>query len=323
MSSRVQRIAVTTGDPDGIGSEVAAKALALLGPQKNSRFYFWRSPETPRKHLRLLDQKFQRVTVSTLDEALKLEGLKPKQLIDINSVHAPAKWVELSALACLSKSLDAIATGPLSKTSIRQSGFRQLGHTEILKSVSQVQNLFMGFLGKKFNVMSVTGHIPLKDVPTRLTAELLEKALLTAHDFATRIFGTRKKPLALVGLNPHAGEAGLIGGEEETLYAHALQFAKNHNIPVAGPLVPDAAFLPSQWKNYSMYLCPYHDQALIPFKMIHTQESGAHVTMGLPFVRTSVDHGTAKDIFNKNKANPNSMLDALRWAIKLLNTRNA
>jgi 4-hydroxythreonine-4-phosphate dehydrogenase len=316
------RVAVTTGDPDGIGSEVACKALAKLGAQKSARFLLWRSPETPKKHLSLLDKKFDRVTVSSLEEALKIEGLKPKQIVDICSTHAPAKWVESTALACLSRNLDAIVTGPLSKTSMRQAGFRQLGHTEILKNVSQSKNLFMGFLGNKFNVMAITGHIPLKDVPGRLSADLIEKAIMTAHEFTTRVMGQKKKPLALVGLNPHAGEAGLIGGEEETIYQHAIAYAQKNNIPLEGPLVPDAAFLPANWKKFSMYVCPYHDQALIPFKMIHTQDSGAHVTLGLPFVRTSVDHGTAKDIFNKNKANPNSMLDALHWAMHLLQKRS-
>lgn len=316
------RVAITTGDPDGVGSEVACKALAKLGAQKNVRFYLWRSPEAPKKHLRLLDKKFERVTVSSLDEALSLGPLKARQLLDINSSEAPAKWVERSAIACLNKTFDAMATGPLSKTSIRDAGFRELGHTEILKTVSQSKHLFMGFVGRQFNVMSMTGHIPLQEVPGRLTNDLIEKAILVAHQFSSRLGQNKKKPLALVGINPHAGERGLIGNEENLVYQSALEFAKKNKIAVEGPLVPDAAFLPTNWKKYSMYLCPYHDQALIPFKMVHTQNSGAHITLGLPFIRTSVDHGTAKDIFNKNKANPNSMFDALHWALRLLPKRS-
>ncbi|MCB0363235.1 MAG: 4-hydroxythreonine-4-phosphate dehydrogenase PdxA, partial [Bdellovibrionales bacterium] len=127
----------------------------------------------------------------------------------------------------------------------------------------------------------------------------------------------REKPIALVGLNPHAGEDSLIGNEEEKIFLTALKEADRNKIAVEGPLVPDAAFSPENWSRYSVFVCPYHDQGLIPFKMIHGQKSGVHITMGLPFVRTSVDHGTAKNIFGKNRANPNSMVEALKWAIML------
>ncbi|MES2962733.1 MAG: 4-hydroxythreonine-4-phosphate dehydrogenase PdxA, partial [Bdellovibrionota bacterium] len=118
-------------------------------------------------------------------------------------------------------------------------------------------------------------------------------------------------------LNPHAGEEGLIGESELDVHAKALAFAAEKKIAVEGPLVPDAAFFEKNWKRYSVFVANYHDQGLIPFKMIHGQESGIHVTMGLPFVRTSVDHGTAKDIFGKDKADPRSMYQALEWAIRL------
>ena len=122
--------------------------------------------------------------------------------------------------------------------------------------------------------------------------------------------------MALVGLNPHAGEKGLIGKfESENLKPVLTQIKKKHS--VEGPLVPDAAFFDDNWKKYSTYVCLYHDQGLIPFKMVHGQDSGVHLTLGLPFIRTSVDHGTAKNIFGKNKANPNSMIEAVDWAIKL------
>ena len=125
------------------------------------------------------------------------------------------------------------------------------------------------------------------------------------------------RPIAILGLNPHAGEQGLIGSVENRIHAKVLETAAEEKLNVDGPLVPDAAFFPKNWSKYSVFVANYHDQGLIPFKMTHGQESGVQVTMGLPFVRTSVDHGTAKDIFGKNKADPRSMLQALEWAIRL------
>jgi 4-hydroxy-L-threonine phosphate dehydrogenase PdxA len=118
----------------------------------------------------------------------------------------------------------------------------------------------------------------------------------------------------LLGLNPHAGEKGIIGSEEGQVFSHALSSVRAAGMKVFGPLSPDAAFMKENWKQYSLYVCCYHDQGLIPFKMIHGQDDGVHVTVGLPFIRTSVDHGTAKDIFGKNRANPQSMLAAIKLA---------
>jgi 4-hydroxythreonine-4-phosphate dehydrogenase len=125
------------------------------------------------------------------------------------------------------------------------------------------------------------------------------------------------RPLALLGLNPHAGEEGIIGDTEKKIHHSVIESARERGVKIEGPLVPDAAFFEKNWSEYSVYIANYHDQGLIPFKMIHGQESGIHLTMGLPFVRTSVDHGTAKDIFGKNKADASSMTLAIEWAIRL------
>ncbi|MBV2169923.1 MAG: 4-hydroxythreonine-4-phosphate dehydrogenase PdxA [Bdellovibrio sp.] len=309
------RIALTTGDIDGIGFEVAAKALYKIGPQKNVQILLWRSEGASEKYLALIDKKWPRITVDSLEEALKIKG---PYLIDIASDLSPAKWVELSAMACLNKKIHALATAPLSKTSIKEAGFKDLGHTDILKRLSKTQYVNMGFVGNKFNVVLATAHEPLSKVTKTLNLQVLQEALLNANELRKRLPGTQKpKPIGILGLNPHAGERGLIGHEETELFPKILAFAHKKKIPVEGPLVPDAAFFPTSWKRFSLYLALYHDQGLIPFKMIHGQDSGVHISLGIPFVRTSVDHGTAKDIFGKNKANPQSMIDALRWAIKL------
>lgn len=320
--ARPIRIAITTGDADGIGTEIAAKALAKIGPRSGVHFYLWRSPQCPVKHLRQIDSKFKRITVSGWPEALEETPASSRELVDINSNLPPARWVEAVAKASLYGHIDGIATAPISKTGIIASGIKAIGHTEILKNVSDAENIFMGFVGKEFNVLLATGHMPLKEVSSRLSADIIFSALESADQMRT-LLPPRKAnlPIALVGLNPHAGEEGLIGHEEDEKFSQALERAKKNKIPVEGPLVPDAAFFPVNWKKYSVFVSPYHDQGLIPFKMIHGQDSGVHITMGLPFVRTSVDHGTAKNIFGKNKANPNSMIEAINWAIRLTQSR--
>ena len=309
------RIALTTGDADGIGLEVTAKALHHLGPQPNTQFILWRSEGASDKYLKLIDKKFERIVVDTLSDALKVTG---PYLIDIATEEPPAYWVEASAKACLKKDLQAMATAPLSKTSIKEAGYRDLGHTDILKRISKSRHVHMGFLGNMFNVVLTTAHIPVRDISKHLSFSTLAEALLNADGLRQKLPANQaKKPIGILGLNPHAGEQGLIGQEELLFFPELLKFAKEKKIPVVGPLVPDAAFFPANWGKYSVYLCLYHDQGLIPFKMIHGQDSGVHMTLGIPFIRTSVDHGTAKDIFGQNKANPNSMIDAVRWAVKL------
>ncbi|QDK36107.1 4-hydroxythreonine-4-phosphate dehydrogenase PdxA [Bdellovibrio sp. NC01] len=309
------KVVLTTGDSDGIGFEVTAKALHKIGPQKGVQFFLWRCEDASKKYLKLIDEKFTRITVDDFSEALKVEG---PYLVDIASDLSPAEWVEITAKACYQKKVDAMATAPLTKTSIQESGFKDLGHTDILKRISKTKNVHMGFIGEHFNVVLATGHLPINKVPKHLSFSVVAEALLHADQLRRKLApAIAKKPIAVLGLNPHAGEEGLIGQEELLIFPNLKSFAQEHEIPVEGPLVPDAAFFPVNWKKYSVYVSLYHDQGLIPFKMIHGQDSGVHVTLGIPFVRTSVDHGTAKDIFGKNKANPSSMIDAIRWAIKL------
>ncbi|WP_413559216.1 4-hydroxythreonine-4-phosphate dehydrogenase PdxA [Bdellovibrio sp. HCB209] len=310
-----KRIALTTGDDDGIGFEVTAKALHKIGPQKGVQFFLWRNDNASAKYLKLIDQKFTRITVDDLDEGLKIEG---PYLVDICSDLSPAHWVEISAKACMKKNLDGMATAPLSKTLIKDSGFKDLGHTDILKRVSKTKTAHMGFAGSEFNVVLATGHLPVSQITKHISFSTVAEGLLSA-DLLRRALpkAQQSKPIGVLGLNPHAGEEGMIGKEEQMVFPNLISFAKEKKIPVTGPLVPDAAFFKENWKKFSVYLCLYHDQGLIPFKMVHGQDSGVHITLGIPFIRTSVDHGTAKDIFGKNKANPNSMIDAIRWAINL------
>lgn len=306
------RILITSGDADGIGWEVTAKALHAIGPKKGVQFiYFRHSQSINGKGQPKLSGKFKHAVVTSLQEA-SLQPFDYKTAIEIRSSRSPAHWVEEGARGCMQGEFQALVTAPLSKTSIIASGMRDIGHTEILARVSGAKHLHMGFIGKYFSVVLASGHQPLQTALFDLNSEKYQHALAAAAQLRSLLPAKQRKlPIALVGVNPHAGEGGLLGSEEDWM----RQFVDQKTI--VGPLVPDAAFLKSNWKLYSVYLCPYHDQGLIPFKMVHGFTSGVHLTLGLPFVRTSVDHGTAKEIFGKNRAEAGSMKDALFVAMRL------
>lgn len=317
----MKSIGITTGDPDGIGLEVAVKALTRVGPQRDFRFYLFRSPHIQPSLARKLSKSFRRRQFSSWPEALEYKSKNKKDLLEIVSPSVAPFWVETAAQACRLGTLDAMVTAPLSKQLIQTSGMKDIGHTDILKRVTGKRSAFMGFVGKHFCVVLATSHIPIAQVSSALTAEVLAEAVRAALELRSQLApGKRRLPIALLGLNPHAGDGGLIGTEEGGVFRDALRMLKTqfpqNNFPVVGPLVADAAFLKSNWSKYSVYVACYHDQGLIPFKAFHGYDSGVHLTLGLPLKRTSVDHGTAKDIYGKNKAQPGSMISALKWAMK-------
>lgn len=310
-----RRILITTGDSDGIGWEVTAKALQSIGPKKDVQFFFYRDPLRA-KDKPPVPKNFKHLVVSSLEQA-RSAPFNAKTLIEIRSGKSPAKWVEEAAQACFQKTFSALVTAPLSKTLIVAAGLKDIGHTEILARVSGRPNLFQGFIGAKFSVLLMTGHFALRDALKHLSTDTIKAAVKEALMMRELLpKAKRKLPLALVGLNPHAGEQGLLGGEEAWMRV-VLSELNASGTMVEGPLVPDAAFLPQNWNKYSIYLTPYHDQGLIPFKMVHGFKGGVHLTLGLPFVRTSVDHGTAKELFGKNKAESGSMKDAILTALRL------
>jgi 4-hydroxythreonine-4-phosphate dehydrogenase len=312
-----RKIAITCGDSDGIGLEVATKALLSIGPQKSLQFFLFRQKGIQENFSRALRKVFSVETFQDLAAALEFAKKRPSaQLIEIVGATPPAHWVELSAQHCLKKDFSSLVTAPLSKQTIIESGFTDIGHTEILKRVCKTKHAFMCFLGPKFNVLLATGHVPLTQVSKTLNRETLRSALHAADSVMTKM-NSSLRPLGVVALNPHAGENGLLGREEGLVFKGIESTKLVSNRKVIGPLVPDVAFQPQNWKRYSMYIASYHDQGLIAFKSHHQKLGSIHVTAGLPIVRTSVDHGTAKDLFGKNKADPSSMRAAILAAIKL------
>lgn len=310
----MKTIHLTTGDIDGIGLEVSLKALYQLGPKKGIQFVLWRSLSTPKEVFNLIDKKFTRSCIN--EKAFQGNTFKKKEniLIDIAAPPTPTQWVVCSSRYCLqNKRKAALVTGPLSKVQMQKEKFKEKGHTELLKTLSKTSHVFMTFLGDSFNVTLLTGHVPIKKI--KWSDKSLSTCIKLCSRIKKQISSQRNKKIAILGFNPHAGEEGLLGTEEISLKKEIKKWKSK----VEGPLVPDVAFSSENLKKYFIYVCLYHDQALIPFKMIH-QRNSFQMSLGLPFVRTSVSHGTAKDIFRENKADPASMKKALLWALHSFKT---
>ncbi len=325
MNKFYHAVAITTGDKDGIGLEVTAKSLFKLGPQRDTHFFIFRDSKQEakqKKYFNLIDKKFNRFTFNSTDAAIAFysvlratNSLDKKFIFDLSLSTPAVDWVIQSTDYCKKSIFASLVTGPISKTHIVDSGYNYIGHTGIFKKFYPKNNLFMGFIGKEFNVVIATDHIALKIVESKLNKKLVVQAIAACIDLKN--LTNDRRPICVLGLNPHAGENGIIGSYEK-LHLNKL-ISKNKCL--VGPISPDAAFFKSNWKKYSSFLALYHDQGLIPFKMVHGQDSGVHITLGLPFVRTSVDHGTAKNIFNKNMANSHSMRDAILLNLKLLKNK--
>lgn len=331
QANKLCRFGLTTGDQDGVGPEVCYKALAALESKPNcsveifvfrsaSRASSWYKPFL-KKHPSALQIEVGAATFSkTLFTKNNLEitaDHKPGQIrvIEIISEASPAMWVKWCAELCAKDELQGIITGPLSKTEIRKAGFSAIGHTEILQKATRTKPAYMGFLGSKFNVVLGSGHIPAKRAGQQFL-NFFDSAYQAAQQLRNLLPAPQGLlPIAVLGINPHASEEGLIGTEDLQLIKKISSLRKRGHA-VVGPLVPDVAFRPENWKKFSVFLASGHDQGLIPFKMVHGFDEGIHLTLGLPILRTSVDHGTAKDLFGKNRALAGSMKSALEFCLQ-------
>lgn len=280
------KIGITLGDQAGIGPEIIR--LAIDSGKLNPRVV-WRIIGNP------VDCAPGRPTPATAQAAFEA--------------------LEESARLALAREIDAVVTGPVSKTKMHAVGFDFPGQTEFFAARCREENFAMLLTGGTLTVALVTAHVPLKDVPQLMTGlEIIRVGKLLA-DFLTLRLG-RTPRIAVAGLNPHAGENGDLGREEIEVIAPAVE-ALNHHSPIfTGPLPPDTVFNRAAAGKFDGVLCMYHDQGLIPLKL-HAFDSGVNVTIGLPIIRTSPDHGTAFEIAGKNIARPDSMIAAINLAAEL------
>ena len=315
--ARSVKIAVTLGDAAGIGPEVTLKALAklknkipadvlLLGPES---FY-----ETLAKKLKCPFRTPCYFPANFPKSVLRGVSQKPWTM-------AAARSIELGARLALEKKVDAIVTSPINKAGLQKAGLRMPGHTEFLAALSKTKRVEMMLVGGPLRVVLVTRHLAISNVPSAITRKKVEETILTADAELRRSFGIRRPRLVVCGLNPHAGESGNFGREEIEKIAPAVKSArKKTNAEITGPLSPDALFHDAYTGRYDAEICMYHDQGLIPLKMI-SRGAGVNVTLGLPFVRTSPDHGTAYDIADSFCADAGSMIEAIQLAVSLVQHR--
>lgn len=315
----MKRILITTGDADGVGFEVSAKALNKIGPKSGFQFVYYRNLLCEKKYVSLIKKKFKIKKFANLDDALK-ETPDSKTILEIETSLNPALCFEDGVKAAQLKKFSAIVTAPLSKELIHEAGLSDRGHTDIMRRVLNLdKNIYMAFIGKLFSLILVSDHISIRDVPTRITKDLLLDIFSSADVFLKNLkLPKNKQRIGVLGLNPHAGEIKNLGHEDKEIIAPAIASAQKNKFPVFGPLVPDVAFQDTHYQKYGLFIAMYHDQGLIPFKMLHKKHHGVQVSLNTPFIRTSVDHGTAKDIFGKNKADAGSMINAIQTALKLV-----
>jgi len=323
------KLAITTGEPAGIGPEVSlAAAKVFLSEQPNVQITLLGDVS--------LFKDFSAKNSNLLDR-LKI-GSIPLAVAAVPGVLNPANaqyvlnLLDKASDNCNRGDFDAMVTAPIQKSLINSTGISFSGHTEYLAKRCNTPHVVMmlcaplpdGFLGisspKDLRVALVTTHLPLREVSASLSYELLlETIQIVEHDLRSK-FGIAKPAIRVAGLNPHAGEAGYLGREEIDMIAPAIEAAKQQGIRVSGPYPGDTMFDAAALEHVDAFIAMYHDQGLAPFKFV-TFGGGVNVTLGLPIIRTSVDHGTALDIAGKGIADSGSMLKALRLAYKLVLNR--
>jgi 4-hydroxythreonine-4-phosphate dehydrogenase len=285
------RIAITAGDPAGIGPEIAARVagdrdiLAICHP-----VIYGPSPEEAGRH-------FETGTVSA------------------DAGRAAYDAVVTAVSDALAGRVQAIATGPINKEAWRRAGLPWAGHTDLLAHLTGTGQVAMMFNSDRLRVVLATVHVALADVPRLLTRERVD-AVITLAARALPRFGFPTPRLAVAGLNPHAGEHGLMGSEDDEVLRPVVESCRRRGLLVTGPIPGDTVFTRALGGEFDAVVASYHDQGLIPMKIVAFGRS-VNVTLGLPIIRTSVDHGTAFDIAGKGLADPSSLIEAVRLAVRL------
>ena len=319
-------IVLTCGDPSGVGPEIAAKARIRLGAELP---FLWLGDPSH------LPQGTRWAEISRpADADMVPADTLPVLRHDFPSAAEPARPDPANASAVIAVIARAVAlamagdasgicTAPINKKALKDGAhFAFPGHTEYLAHLAGVNRVVMMLACSELRVVPVTIHIPLKDVPAALSASLLDETIRITRTSLVRDFGLDEPRFSVAGLNPHAGEGGAMGREEIELIRPVIESLRAEGFAISGPLPADTMFHPVARASYDAAICMYHDQALIPIKTIDFA-GGVNVTLGLPFVRTSPDHGTAYDIAGKGVADPSSVVAALRMARQMARNRSS
>ncbi|MBC2709885.1 MAG: 4-hydroxythreonine-4-phosphate dehydrogenase PdxA [Desulfosarcina sp.] len=319
-------VAITMGDPVGVGPEIIPKALSDPCVFRCCRPVIYGDAGRLQAGAATTGARLQTEEMSSINDTRVGNNSIPvinPAAIDTGGLEwgKPTAASGMAMVAYLNAAIDdamagrisAIATGPINKLAMKMADIRFSGHTEILAQRTGTRHYAMMLAGNRLKVVLVTIHIPIEHVPRALTTKgIMNIVTLTDRALKTR-FGIPIPRIAVAGLNPHAGESGLFGDEEEKIITPAIGLAASEGINVTGPHPPDTVFFSAAQGAYDVVVAMYHDQGLGPFKMIHFDD-GVNTTLGLPIIRTSVDHGTAYDIAGTGKASPESMGAAIIMA---------
>jgi 4-hydroxythreonine-4-phosphate dehydrogenase len=323
-------IALTMGDPAGIGGELTLRTwlaspgvnfVALDDPERLADVAKSLGLDVP---LRIIDRASDaaaayRHALPVLPTRLAEPAISG-QPNPANAASVVAS-IERATALCLTGEASAMVTNPINKAALYQAGFHYPGHTEFLAVLTgAVGQQIMMLASPQLKVVPVTVHASLRASIAMLTTQMIVDAARTTAAALRRDFGLVQPRLAVAGLNPHAGEQGALGDEETTLIQPAIDALRAEGIEVSGPWPPDTMFTPAARQRYDVAICMYHDQALIPLKTLD-MDHGVNVTLGLPIVRTSPDHGTAYDIAGKGVADPSSLIAAIALAAELASRR--
>jgi len=323
-------IGITMGDPAGIGAEVIVKALSEPEIRRRGRFvvygmnellsyaadmveldvFWWRD-----QHERVGRDFPQSVVVADYDEFSWLNANVNKGASKLGG-QISMQLVTDALNDARSGKIDAMVTAPICKESWQLAGYKYAGHTEFLRESCRAKRAAMMFVGGPFRVVLATIHEPLFEVRHRFTIGRVFDPIDLAHEALQEWFGIEQPKIAVAALNPHAGEAGQFGDEEKRIISPAILMAQEAGIDVEGPFPADTLFYQALSGKWDAIVAMYHDQGLIPVKLL-AFEKAVNITLGLPIIRTSVDHGTAFEIVGKNIANPQSMKAAIRMACAL------
>lgn len=328
-------LALTQGDPAGIGPEIALKAWHDRRKTGIPAFVYLGDPRILCQRAEMLGLDVPVEITAPEAACARFDDALPVFAIDSVAFPRPGQpdpataagtitAIEIAVKLTARRKASAVVTNPIAKSVLYSAGFQHPGHTEFLAALAERETghsfrPVMMLACPQLRVVPVTIHIPLSAVPSSLNEALIAETIrITAHDLKAR-FGIASPRIAVAGLNPHAGEQGTIGREDEEIVRPALDRLRAEGIDVAGPLPADTMFHEAARKRYDAAVCMYHDQALIPIKTLGF-EIGVNVTLGLPFIRTSPDHGTAFDIADRGVASPASLEAALKLAAQLAGT---
>ncbi len=322
-------IGITMGDPTGIGPEVIIKSLIDKNVTKEiipvifgDRGVLMRVAEDIGIKMRFREiSSLENVKDIELDsrEVLvrSISNLKMNRLRygrpDRNCGRAMVNYIKEAVGECLKNNIHAIVTAPINKEIINEAGFRYSGHTDLIAELTGAKEFTAMFVSRHFKVSFATLHLPLKDVSLRITPQRIYRVGLMTWRALRQFFGVKNPKIGVCGLNPHSGEGGLFGDEEKDMIYPAIVSMRSIGMDVEGVLSPDSAFWKAYNKEFDAIIAMYHDQGLIPIKLLDF-DNAVNVTIGIPIIRTSPDHGTAYDIAGKGIANPNSMKSAIELA---------